>query len=214
MQNGVRRAHRFQFKAVEQLEGVGVCFGVGHELDGKEVGADVARVAFAIGGAGFGMNFIFSAVSAFPLDMRSGRRQTLHFGKALGIAIDEVGVLGNVTDDLNAGGQKIVAPLRLDGTDKMNEMEAFTGKLADAGAKRLDFRLGSVQMFGIEHDHIVFIVDFRFAFADERGAGFGRVEQLKTPVISDQTAALCRDLLCQRGIADFDLVPVGRSLAA
>ena len=211
MQNAVLALDWLQLKLVEQLQRIRVGIGVGHQLHHEFIGADVARVAVGVGGAGFWIDFIFIPISAFPLDMRRTSGQRLEPRNARRITINEIGILRNVIDDLHTGGDQVIVPRGLYRSGEMNEVQPLPGKFSHRLRQRLDFRQAGIQQGGIEVNQMIIVPQFNARIRNQRDIELRHRKQLVTAVISNHRLAPGGEFARQRRVVDLDfMVCVGQ----
>ena len=206
MQSRVLPLERLQLQPVQHWQRLRVGLRIGHHLHGKPFRADLARVAPGVHRPGRRMNFVIVQISTFPLDVRRLGGQRLHPRNRPSVAIDQISILRDVTDNLRAGAEKGFPPGGLHRAGKMNQVHPFAGERRRRFAQRLGFWQRSVQPGGIELDDIILVPHFHQA--GQRGQG-GRVNviKLKASVIGNQARSPGRELAGQGGIAYLDFVP-------
>src|SRR5262245_46919787 len=98
------------------------------------------------------MDFVIVEVRTLPLDAISGCSPSLHLDKRGTMAVNEIRIVRNVSNDMNAGCFQGVAPLRLDGAGELDQMKPFATGGKHRFAQCLDLSGRGVEVTGIERD--------------------------------------------------------------
>lgn len=192
---------RFRFDCVNELESGGVCLVVGDKLDGEKVRGRFLRIALCVGSARVGMDFVIIEIIAFPLDEIGAGGPVLHLSQGRTGGINEIGIVGDVGDDLDAGLFERVAPFGLDRAGELNEVKAFDVAGRNGFAQGFDFGSGGVKRTGIQSDDVLVVCFFCAGMVfDGLGERVRDAEELETAVVRDEFSALSGKLLGQRGV--------------
>ena len=209
MQPVILAADRFQFESIDQGQCGGVGIGVFYKLDREHIRGDLSGIALGIDKPGRRVDFVVVEIVAVPLDGSRRTGQALQFGQRLRVPVDEIGVLGDVSDDLGPGLFQRVAPLGFDRANELDEMHPLAAKRRNHRARCLNSRRRCIDARGIEANQIAVIPNLHGARLHKPGAHLIDLIELVTPVVCEESATVVRNLLRRRGIPDLDLVGHG-----
>src|SRR5262245_52676202 len=103
------------------------------------------------------MDFVVVEVRPLPLDAIGGCGPGLHLDKGGTVAVNEISIVRNVGNYMNAGRFQRVAPLWLDGAGELDQVKAFATGGKDRFAQRLDFSGRGVEVTGIQRDDVLVV---------------------------------------------------------
>jgi hypothetical protein len=102
------------------------------ELERRAIGLrildELDLVGLRRGGVDGGVQLVVIQVVAVPLDRRRGPDVLLQGAQRGGIAVHEIGVVGDVRHHLDARGREQLVPLGLDGARELHQVEALAAR--------------------------------------------------------------------------------------
>src|SRR5262249_24625879 len=72
--------------------------------------------------------------------------------------VEEVGVIGDITDDGGARSEELVVPLGLDGANELNQVQSLAVEWGDRLAQRPNLGPCGVQSTGVESDQVLVLL--------------------------------------------------------
>ena len=97
-------AHGFEFQLVQKSVRGGIRRGIGNQLYGKQIGADILRISVRVERIRPWMDFVRVEIRRLPLNVRGRGCEGLSPPDTGSITVDQIGIVRDIRKDLEAGG--------------------------------------------------------------------------------------------------------------